>query len=215
MKKIILIVTLILLLSIYFVNSITTFVYNETDLVSLQPQATDPDAQELIYTFSSPLNEEGEWQTTYGDAGEYTVIITVSDGELSSSEDVSIIVNKKEMPPTIDSFKPNVKDVDINEGKTVKFQASASDLNKDELSYSWFLDDKKVSEGNEIDFSPDYGQSGNYKIKVVVSDGKNNVSNKWNVNVNKVDLANILYTIKDITVTEKEAVKINMNDIKK
>ena len=215
MKKGIIIFVLVLLLSIYFVNSITIFIYNETDLVSLQTEADDPDAQELTYSYSEPLDDKGEWQTTYGDAGKYKITITVSDGELSTSEDVLIVVQKKEEKPTIDSFEPNVKDVNVDEGKILKFDIKASDLNKGELDYSWFLDDKKVAEGNIIDFSPNYGDSGNYKIKVVVSDGKNIVSNEWNVRVNEVDINSILDTIKDVTVTETEVVKLDLLNFKK
>src|SRR3989338_8521700 len=86
--------------------AITTFAYNETDLISLQPKATDPDAQNLIYSYSEPLSENGQWQTTYGDAGEYNVAITVSDGELSSSQEVLLVVSKKEEKPAIESFAP-------------------------------------------------------------------------------------------------------------
>src|SRR3989338_3178201 len=59
-------------------------IVEETELVSLVPTANDPDADLLAYTFTSPLNENGEWQTTYGNAGEYTVTITASDGELTT-----------------------------------------------------------------------------------------------------------------------------------
>ena len=45
-------------------------VAQETDLVNLAPTADDPDKNtNLVYTFTSPLNENGEWQTKYGDAG--------------------------------------------------------------------------------------------------------------------------------------------------
>lgn len=213
MKKTILVFSLILILSFYFVSSITTFNYTETDLVSLQPQATDPDAQRLIYAYSKPLNDEGGWKTTYGDAGEYKVTITVSDGELSSSEEVLIIVNKKEENPTIDSFKPDVKDVYVDEGKTLKFEIIASDLNKDELSYSWFLGDKKVTEENEFVFSPDYGDSGNYEVRVIVSDSKSDVTNEWNVKVNEVGINDVLESIGGVTVTEMEVVKLSLPNL--
>ena len=210
MKKIMPVITLILLLSICSVNSITTFVYNETNLVSLELEATDPDDERLVYTYSKPLNNKGEWQTNYGDAGEYTVTVTVSDGELSNSEDVLIAVKKKEEAPTIDNFKPNIGKIEVEEGKSLKFSASATDLNKDELSYLWFLNDKEISEGNAVTFSPNYGDSGDYKIKIVVSDGKNEAINEWDVTVNKVDINMILGPIEDVEVTETESVELSL-----
>jgi hypothetical protein len=215
LKKITLAFILVFFLLIFSVNSLTTFFYNETDLVSLQPQATDPDAQKLIYTYSKPLNKEGEWQTTYGDAGEYVVTITVSDGELSTSQDVLIVVNKKEVPPNIDSFKPKEEDIYIDEGKTIKFSVKGSDLNKDELSYIWFLNDEEVAEGREFVFSPDYSEAGDYVVKVVLSDGMHDVSKEWNLVVNDVDLHSLLDSIKDVEVNETEAVRLELPDFKK
>lgn len=189
--------------------------YNETDLVSLRPQATDPDNQRLTYAYNKPLNNEGDWQTDYGDEGKYRMIITVSDGELSSSEEVLVVVEKKEMPPTINSFEPNVKDVEMDEGETLKFKIEASDLNKDELSYAWFLNGQQVSPENEFVLSTDYKNSGDHEIKVVVSDGKSDASNVWNVEVNDIDLDGLLDSIEDITVTETDLVELNLPDFEK
>src|SRR3989338_4153364 len=99
-KKIILLLIIFLVLPIVY--SITTFVVQETDKLSLSTDATDPDSDKLTYYYSSPLNEKGEWQTTYGDAGEYDSTITVYDGQANTTEDIKIIVNKKEVPPQID-----------------------------------------------------------------------------------------------------------------
>src|SRR3989338_8410297 len=56
-------------------------VVQETDVVSLAPEAEDPDKDtSLVFTFTSPLNENGEWKTAYGDSGEYKVTVTASDG---------------------------------------------------------------------------------------------------------------------------------------
>lgn len=215
MRKTIFVVSLILILSIYFASSITTFVYDETELVSLRPQATDPDNQKVSYSYSKPLNNKGDWQTDYGDAGEYKIKITVSDGELSSSEDVLVVVKKKEIPPAIDSLEPNVKEVGVDEGKALRFKIEASDLNKDELSYAWFLDGEKVVDGNEFVFSPKYGESGEHKVKAVVNDGKNDASNEWNVGVNKVDLKGILEGIKDVEISETGVARLYLPNFKK
>ena len=39
---------------------------DETEKLSLGLKTDDPDADVLIYTFTEPLDENGEWQTTYG-----------------------------------------------------------------------------------------------------------------------------------------------------
>jgi len=210
MSKTIIIFFIVLLLIINFSLGISTFVYNETDLVSLQPKAEDPDAQELIYSYAAPLNENGEWQTTYGDVGEYEVTITVSDGITEVSQDVLIIVNRKEEKPIIESFKPENKEVNIKEGQGINFQIIASDLNKDSLIIKWLLNDKEISTGDKFSFSASYEDAGKYKVKVTVSDGTSEVINEWNLNVEDVNIENILDTIEDITIEETQLASLKL-----
>src|SRR3989338_6859572 len=151
MKKLAIFLTLFLVL-IYSASSLKTFEINETDRISLAPKADDPDADRLVYAFTEPLNESGEWQTTYGDSGDYKATVTVSDGENEVSEEVFIIVNKKEEKPAIDDSEPKGDSISINEGGTVKFKIAASDLNNDQLSYEWKLDAEVVSNDKEILF---------------------------------------------------------------
>ena len=96
MKKSIILILVIGILVSSLGYSIKEFIYIETELVSLAPEAEDPDEDNLIYNFSSPLNQEGEWQTTYGDAGEHIATVSVSDGENIVEEDIKIIIYKKE-----------------------------------------------------------------------------------------------------------------------
>ena len=92
MKKTIILLLILFISFIFLVSSLKTFEVNETEKLSLEPEVEDPDADILTYTFTEPLDENGEWQTTYGDAGEYTATITVSDGVTEVSEEVLIIV---------------------------------------------------------------------------------------------------------------------------
>ena len=122
----------------------------ETELVSLVPQAQDPDADQLQFTFTTPLDENGEWQTTYGDAGEYTVTVTASDGTLTANQDVLVIVRKKEEAPTFDITRPIESAADLDETETLLFSVEATDLNDDDLEYSWKLDGVEVGYGRRI-----------------------------------------------------------------
>src|SRR3989338_3697903 len=135
-------------------------VVQETDLVDLVPKAEDPDADKLLFIFTSPLNELGEWQTTYGDAGEYTVTLTVSDGESTDSRDVLIIVNKKEETPTIDNSWPIESSLVIEETQSIDFKAEASDLNNDPLAYSWKFDGNGAGSDAEYTYQSDYDSAG-------------------------------------------------------
>ncbi len=55
-------------------------------LVSVNPAANDIDNDNLTFTFSSPLNSSGMWQTSQGDEGSYNTIISVSDGNGGSDQ---------------------------------------------------------------------------------------------------------------------------------
>ncbi|MBS3092294.1 hypothetical protein J4466_02635 [Candidatus Pacearchaeota archaeon] len=50
-------------------------------LVTVNPVASDPDNDALVFAFSSPLNASGMWQTASGDEGSHNVMISVSDGK--------------------------------------------------------------------------------------------------------------------------------------
>ncbi len=215
MKKRIILFLIMFVSLIYSAHSLKVFEINETDKLSLGLKAEDPDADKLSYTFTKPLDKRGEWQTNYGDAGEYKTTISVSDGVNEASEEVLIIVHKKEEKPVIEIFSPEKSDLSIDEGKSIRFSADASDLNNDKLSYMWLVNDKAVSEKNEFLFETSYKDAGDYIVKFVVSDGMFNVSKEWNVKASDVDIGSILNQIKDITIFETEKASLELPDFKK
>ena len=77
MKKIIPLFLIFFIILIHSSSSLKTFEIDETEKLSLGLKTDDPDADVLIYTFTEPLDDNGEWQTTYGDAGEYNTKITL------------------------------------------------------------------------------------------------------------------------------------------
>ena len=194
------------------VYSVTTFVIQETDKISLAPNASDPDMDALTNYYSPPLNSNGEWQTTYGYAGIYTTTLTVSDGKLNASKDVTIFVKRKEEPPKIELYVPKDNPVYINESDTVKFMISASDLNKDPLTYQWYLDKIKAKDGQEFSYRPSYNDSGSHSVVVIVSDGLFNVSHSWDVEVADLDIGRILNSIPGLVVSEGDIARLQLPD---
>ncbi len=181
----------------------------ETELVSLSPQAEDPDKNtNLVFTFTSPLNEKGEWQTTYGDAGQYTVTVTASDGELTTSKDVLVIVNKKEEVPAIDSAKPIESGLAIDENQAIDFSVVASDLNKDTLTYAWKLDGDDVGTDSKYTYQTDYDSAGTHTVKVDVSDGVSSASKIWSADVKNVNRKPVLEKIDNIKAKETDKIAI-------
>ena len=189
-----------------------TFDIEETEKLSLGLETEDADVDALTYTFTEPLDENGEWQTTYGDAGEYESIITVSDGVNEASEEILITVNRKEAEPVIDNFLPKEDFLTIDEGSSIKFKVEASDLNDDVLKYEWKVNDEVVSENEEFVFETSYQDAGEYKINIVINDGVSDVSREWNVNVGDINFNDILEQINDITILETEKASLEIPD---
>ncbi|MBS3136712.1 hypothetical protein J4401_07205 [Candidatus Woesearchaeota archaeon] len=183
-------------------------IVDETDLVNIKPVAKDPDSDELKHTFSLPLNSSGQWQTKYGDNGEYTLTITTSDGELTSTRDALLIVNKKEEAPILSSAHPNSTALTIMENSKLEFRAEAYDLNNDTLSYSWKLDGKQISSSKLFDFDADYSSAGSHTVKLDVSDGITGISKLWSLTITNVDRSPVLKVMRDITVKETETVTL-------
>lgn len=188
----------------------TVIIVDETELVSLAPKAEDPDADTLTFTFTSPLNDNGEWQTTYGDAGQYTITVTASDGSLTASKEVLIIVNRKEEAPVLNSFKPDATAIEIDETDTIAFDVVASDLNDDELTYTWKLDGIKIGGKDSIEYQTTYEDFGSHTVKVIISDGMFETEKIWSVTVNNVNRKPLLETIYDIEAEETDTIVIEL-----
>ena len=176
--------------------------------MKLKPQAYDPDNDGLTYDYTSPIESNGEWQTTYGDIGEYTITVTVSDGSLSDSKDVLILVNKREESPSFESYTPEEGSVGVSENSNIEFIVSATDLNDDELKYSWKLDGLVVSSDTKYVYNPEYDDAGGHFLLVTVSDGTSEIENEWVINVDNVNRRPTLVVMEDINVRETETVVI-------
>ncbi|MBU90718.1 hypothetical protein CMO94_04185 [Candidatus Woesearchaeota archaeon] len=212
MKRIIILSLILFISFVYSASSLKTFDIEETEKLSLGLETEDADVDALTYTFTEPLDENGEWQTTYGDAGEYESIITVSDGVNEASEEILITVNRKEAEPVIDNFLPKEDFLTIDEGSSIKFKVEASDLNDDVLKYEWKVNDEVVSENEEFVFETSYQDAGEYKINIVINDGVSDVSREWNVNVGDINFNDILEQINDITILETEKASLEIPD---
>ena len=74
-------------------------VIDETDVVELRVEASDPEGDEVVILYEGWMDSNTK-ATTYNDAGTYTVTISASDGELTTSQDVVITVRDKNRAPT-------------------------------------------------------------------------------------------------------------------
>lgn len=170
----------------------------ENQLAKLNLKLSDPDKDKIDYTFSKPLNKAGEWKTNYGDAGEYVVTITATDGKLTTEKKVKIIVERVNVAPVIQ----NVKDLAFKEGDIIKYTPVVTDPNKDPLTVTV---SEPLSGGSWI---TDHKSSGEYLIKVGASDGELKTDKSFKLTIKDVNLPPTVSGLKDLVVKEGELVKL-------
>jgi len=161
-------------------------------------QAVDPDGDSIVYTFSEPLDDQGEWQTEEGDEGEYIVTITASDGTSSVDQQVAIIVQPSNFAPTIE-----IEDtVTVKEGELFALTANITDEDGDEVSVSY--------EGwqTELPYEVSFDDAGIYSITIIASDGKKEARKDVTVIVENVNQPPTIKSIADATVMEHDTVNV-------
>ncbi|MCK9614270.1 MAG: hypothetical protein M0R48_02055 [Candidatus Omnitrophica bacterium] len=170
---------------------------NENELIKIIPHATDADGDVITYTFSAPLNSDGQWQTDYASSGIYTITVTAADPEnLTDTQEVKITVKNVNRPPVLNP----ISDITVNEGQTAVIAPTVSDPDNDAISlyYSAPFD----SQGKWI---TGYNDSGTYNITVTASDGIDTVTQNAKVIVTSTNrIPQVTLTLSKYTVTPNE-----------
>ncbi|MEM4247389.1 MAG: Ig-like domain-containing protein [Candidatus Woesearchaeota archaeon] len=181
-------------------TSLPRKVVTEGDLVSFPNlKATDPDGDPITYTFTPPLDATGKWQTKVGDAGDYRVTITASDGKNSVSQVVIIQVKPKNQPPVLQLAS---KEFRIKEGETVTINVQASDPDGDKVTISfsgWMTGPAKTT---------GYTDAGTHEVVIIASDGKATVRDTVRVIVENVNRQPVMGAIADVTVKEGDKITV-------
>jgi len=171
----------------------------ETEMVKLKISAQDDDNDAIKYTFSRPLDKNGQWQTTYGDAGEYIITVKVSDSKLTTTKDFILVVKKKNEAPVI----AHLSDITAQEGEIIKVKPKVDDVNGDEISI-------KISApiGDDGVWETDHKSAGKYSVKITASDGELSSEKSFTLNVVDKNVPPEMSGLEDITVKEGETVTI-------
>ncbi|NQT35010.1 tandem-95 repeat protein [bacterium] len=161
----------------------------EAEFFSFGIAGEDPDGDDLTITFTSDnlpedatVSDRGDgtgqflWITTYDDAGSYSVSITLSDGELSVTEDVVINVTNANRPPI---WTVVVEEIRSEEDEIIVFDLAGTDPDGDRLAIHYernnipdearFVDNLDGS--GVFRWRPNYLDAGVYSALFTLSDG--------------------------------------------
>src|SRR5205823_3974191 len=110
---------------------------------------------------------------SFSAAGNYVLRLTASDGALSTSADVSIIVNPAPpvtpAPPVpVFTFSPSSPVV----GSPVSFNAASSVCSAVPCSYSWTDDTNGSQLGTGVTMSITFQQAGTKRVRLTMTDAK-------------------------------------------
>jgi len=161
--------------------SIGNLQVNETQTLSFKVNATDPDNDTLTYgtnaTFGTFNTSTGlfNWTPNLMQRGNYSVTLTVTDGNLTDSENISIIVGFINGAPVI----APVGNKQVNVNQTLSFTINATDPDNNTLNYSaanLSLLPGATFINNVFSWTPNATQKGTYTVTFKVTDGYVNTS---------------------------------------
>lgn len=161
-------------------------------------KATDPDGDEILYTFSEPLDEKGEWQTQEGDEGSYKVTITASDGTSSVKQDVLLVVLPSNYAPDIEVEGT----ITVLEGETFDLEITVTDQDEDDVNVSY------QGWQTSLPYTTTFEDAGIYTITIVATDGKKTTKKDVDIIVENVNREPTIVELDDATVTENDLITI-------
>ncbi len=182
-------------------SDILTLKVRENELAKLLPRIVDADKDPINFTFSPPFNEQGQWKTNYGDAGEYFVTLRATDGKLTTEKKIKLVVERVNVPPKITLLR----DLNVKEGQEVKFTPEVTDPNNDKVKIT--VSDP-LSEGS---WKTDFKSAGDYNIKVIADDGELKSEAAFKLTVTDVNqLPEIKGVDDEITIKEGETAQFKV-----
>ncbi|MEQ8811434.1 MAG: putative Ig domain-containing protein, partial [Imperialibacter sp.] len=124
------------------------------------------------------------WMPTESQDGSHEVTVTVSDGELTDSETITITVIEVNSAPVLSA----IGNKSVEEGAVLTFTATTTDADVPSQTLSYSLDDLAVANGmtvgassGEFSWAPVAGQAGAYEVTLSVNDGVGSDSETFTV----------------------------------
>jgi hypothetical protein len=207
-------------------NQITAQTTDENIPLSIViPAGEDPDtedAQKLVYSAANlpegaTFDEKTRtlnWTPTYDQSGTYEIPISLTDGEFTVTQNLSITVNHINRPATMEDIP--AQSVDENQPLTVKVNYSDPDVEDEgklQLSATNLPEGATFNASNgELTWTPTYDQAGSYtNITVSVKDAAGmGVDKNFTITVNNVNRPPELNPISQQTIAENATLSVTV-----
>ncbi|MBI2103068.1 hypothetical protein HYT55_04465 [Candidatus Woesearchaeota archaeon] len=187
-------------------------IVREGDVVNLKNAVSDPDGDEVTFTFSKPFDKEGVWKTGGEDQGSYNIAFAANDGTLTLPLEMEIEVLNVNQPPAVLKTFSDEKEVHYEEDQSVSFFAEVEDEDKDQLTYNWIFDENLISTEKNVSYYFNYSSAGKHDLRFMASDGTLNITKEWDLVVTKKNRKPEFDHI-PIVVNEGEKVRIDLPKI--
>ena len=150
----------------------------EGTVITFAPTVTDPNKDQVKVTISEPLKNR-VFKTDHTSAGEYNIIVKVSDGELETEKSFKLVIDDVNVLPEISGLR-NLR---LKEGETATVKPTVKDLDGDDIVLT-------IADpiGDDGVWETTYTSHGNYTVAVTASDGKDRVTQRINVSVEDVNM---------------------------
>lgn len=178
-------------------HNVDQITINETESLDFYVLAEDPDNDFLMYNWTldgEKVEDDEDYtlETGYDNSGTYKLNLTIQDvGEDSYMiyKEWTIIVIDVNRKPEISGQQPIYKEVTMKEDTSLKFSIEVSDPDEEDILHiTWYIDTMAAqSEGSSFTYHPDFAASGTHEVKVVVSDGMDEIEHTWNLEVEDLD----------------------------
>lgn len=162
---------------------------NEGDEYRYNVRAYDPDETPLTYRLirgPEGMEMQGRhlhWKPDYGMAGEYSILIAVSDGEAEVDQEFVLEVIHTNREPIILS-KPETH---IKEAEKFVYLFEVEDPDGDELLIEYDIPEQVSREDNKIFWQTDFKSAGLYPFRIRVSDKETTVEQRFVLVVENVN----------------------------
>ncbi len=165
-------------------------IVKEGEKIVLKPRVTDPenDPIKIIYT---GWMKSAEYQTTYTDAGKYTVIVAAEDGEGNKgTKAIQVTVLDVNRVPQLIRAVHDV--IVVREGETIDIKPAVSDAEQEGIKYTF---SKPFDENGK--WTPSDEDADEYTATITITDGNVTTSKSIKLKVEAKNHAPVLQQMQD------------------